>query len=159
MSQGSGEGSHSFCFNYGGHNSLNPGKLKPVLHQPFHIHNFEVSQGGSNRSLKNYAFISNAVFKNCMYAHKSLSNETIIIWDCWIRNTDVCMKTGRVFGIHCWLSVWREPCQRFFSQYRVHLLRKPMRTDLQLCDRLQTSAQACTCFFKKWQTKQGYKQH
>jgi len=21
----------------------------------------------------------------------------------------VCMKTGRVFGIHCWLSVWREP--------------------------------------------------
>jgi len=30
-------------------------------------------------------------------------------------------------------------------QYCIHLLRKPTRTDLMLCDRWQTSAQACTC--------------
>jgi len=39
--------------------------------------------------------------------HKSLRNKTIIIQDCWIGNTVVCMKVGRVFGIHYWLSVWR----------------------------------------------------
>ena len=38
---------------------------------------------GSNRSLKNYGFISDAIFKNCTHAHKSLSNEAIIIQDYW----------------------------------------------------------------------------
>ena len=33
-----------------------------------------------------------------MHAHRSLSNETIIIQDCLIRKTVVCMKKGRVFG-------------------------------------------------------------
>jgi len=66
----------------------------------------------------------------------------------------VCMKTGRVFGIHCWLSVWTEPGQ---CQYWIPLLRKPIRTDLLLCDRWQTSAQACTAS-KKWH-KQEEKKH
>jgi len=30
-------------------------------------------------------------FKTFMHAHQSLSNETIIVQDCWIRNTVVCM--------------------------------------------------------------------
>ena len=77
------------------------------------FHTFEASQGCSNWSLKNYGFISNANFKNCTHVHKSLSSKTIIIQDCWIRNTVVCIKTGRFFGIHCWLSVWREPGQWF----------------------------------------------
>ena len=69
-------------------------------------------------------------------AHESLSSETIIIHDHWIRIMVVCMNTGRVFGIHLWLSVLREPGQTFFSQYCIHLLRKPMRTDMPLCDDL-----------------------
>ena len=83
-----------------------------VLHEqrisPSLFCNFEVSWGGANRSLKNYGFIHDAIFFTCMDVHKSLSNVTIIIQDCWIRNTVVCMKTGRAFGIHCWLSVWTE---------------------------------------------------
>jgi len=53
---------------------------------PSLFHNFEVSRDGSNQSLKNYRFISDAIFK-------SLSNETIIFQDCWITNTVVCSKT------------------------------------------------------------------
>ena len=45
--------------------------------------------------------------KTCTHAHKSLSNETIIIQNCWIRNTVVCIEMRRVFSIHCWLSVNR----------------------------------------------------
>ena len=37
-------------------------------------------------------------------------------------------------------SVFEEPDQWFFSQYCVHLLWKPMTTDLLLCNRWQTSA-------------------
>jgi len=53
------------------------------------------------------------------------------------------MKTGRVFGIHMHID------SVFFSQYCIYLLRKPMRTDMLLCDRWQTSAQACTCYYKR----------
>jgi len=35
-----------------------------------------------------------------MHVHKSLSNKTLPF-------KIVYMKTGRVFGIHCWLIVWR----------------------------------------------------
>jgi len=35
--------------------------------------------------------------------------------------------------------------QWFFSRYCVYLLRKPVRTNLLLCDRWQASAQACIC--------------
>ena len=54
------------------------------------------------------------------------------------------MKTGRVFGMNCWFSIRTEPGQWFFSQCCIHLLRKPMRTDLLLCDTWQTSAQVHT---------------
>ena len=40
------------------------------------FHNFEVSWGTSNRSLKNNGFICNATFFTCTHVHKSLSNET-----------------------------------------------------------------------------------
>jgi len=38
---------------------------------PLLFHNFEVSRGGSNRSLKNYGFISYAILKKlaCMHAN------------------------------------------------------------------------------------------
>ena len=72
--------------------------------KPSLFHNFEASWGGSNQSLRNYAFISDAIFKKtCMHVR---------IQDSWIRNMVV------VFGIHC-------PGQWFFSQYCIHLLRKP----------------------------------
>ena len=87
------------------------------------------------------SLVSDAIFQKLTHVHKSLSNE-----DCWIRNTVVWIKTGRVFGVHCWLSVWRELGQWFFSRYFMHLLRKLMRIDLVLCDRWQTSAQTGTCF-------------
>ena len=41
-------------------------------------------------------------------------------------------------------SVFEQSGQWFFSQHCIHLLRKPMRTDLLLCDIWQTSAQACS---------------
>jgi len=72
-----------------------------------------------------------------------LATKQLLIQDCRIRNTVVCMKTGRAFVIHCWLGVWTKPGQRFFSQYCI--LGKPMWTDLLFCDRLHTSAQACSC--------------
>jgi len=84
------------------------------------FHNFEVSRGGSYWSLKNYVFISDTNLQNFLHVHKSFINETIIIQDCWIRNTLMCMKTERVFGIHCWLCVWRKPGQWFFSQCCIH---------------------------------------
>ena len=73
---------------------------------PSLFHNFEVSQGGSNRSLKNYDFISDTIFKICTHAHKSLSNETIIfkiaeleIWLCaWRRGDSLTFIVDSVFG-------------------------------------------------------------
>ena len=45
-------------------------------------------------------------------------------------------------------SVFEESLVNDYSanSYCIHLLRKPMRTDLLLWDRWQTSAQTCTCF-------------
>jgi len=43
---------------------------------PLISHNFGVSQGSSNRSLNNYGFISNSIFKSFTHVHKSLNNET-----------------------------------------------------------------------------------
>ena len=82
----------------------------------------------------------------------------------------VCMRTNtlamkqllfKIVELEIWLHAWRQGeslastvesmfeeslhGQWFFSQYCIHLLRKPTRTDLLLCDRWQTSAQACTC--------------
>ena len=110
---------------------------------PSLFHNFEVSQGSLNRSLNNYGFISDAILKICIHVHKSLSNETIIIQDCWIRNTVVCTKTGRVFGMHCWLSVVTEPGQWFFSQYCIHLWGSLWGQAC--CSVMVNLAQACTC--------------
>jgi len=108
---------------------------------PLLFHNFEVSRSGI-QSLKNYGFISDAIFKNCTHTHKSLSNETIIIQDCWIRNTVVNMKTRRVFGIHCWLSVWREPGNDSSDNASTEEAYEDT-----LADRWQTSALVCTCFY------------
>ena len=44
----------------------------------------------------------------------------------------VCMKTGRGFVIHRWLMFEQMPNQWNCSQYCIHLLRKPMTTDLLL---------------------------
>ena len=41
---------------------------------PLLFHNFEVSLGGSNQSLKNYGFICDAICLTCT-VHKALSNE------------------------------------------------------------------------------------
>ena len=73
-----------------------------------------------------------------------------MIQDCWIRNTFVSIKTGRVFGIHCWFSVWTDPGQWFFSQ--LILLRKPMRTDLLLCtcDSMANFSSSMHLVLKKW---------
>ena len=106
-----------------------------ALHQPITF--AQVSRGSSNRSMKNYGFISDAIFKNCMHAHKSLSNETIISQ---IRNTVVCMKSLR----HLWLMT--QGLKRAWAMILQPILhRKPVRTDLLLCDRWQTLAQACIC--------------
>ena len=51
-----------------------------ILHWAVHqliAFSLEVSQGGSNWSLKNYGFICNTIFFTCMHAYKSLSNKTI----------------------------------------------------------------------------------
>jgi len=57
---------------------------------------------------------------------------TIIIRDCWIRNTVVCMKTRRVSLATIADSVFEESLV-MVNQYCIHLLRKPMRTDFLLC--------------------------
>jgi len=43
---------------------------------PLLFHDFKVSLGCSNPSLKNYGFIYNTIFFTCTHAHKTLSNET-----------------------------------------------------------------------------------
>ena len=85
--------------------------LHCAVHQPIAFHNFEVSRGGSIWSLNNYDFINSTIFFTCTHAHKSLSNETVVIQDRWITNMVVCMKTGRVLVIYCCLSASTEPGQ------------------------------------------------
>jgi len=48
-----------------------------AVRQPIAFSNSEVSWGSLSQLLKKYGFISNAIFKTCMHAHKSLSNKTI----------------------------------------------------------------------------------
>ena len=58
---------------------------------------FEVSRGGSNWSLKNYGFLSDAIFSSRVRMHTDhLATKLIITQDCWI-------------GSWCAGSVWREP--------------------------------------------------
>jgi len=60
---------------------LQHGSVELELNPPF-----------SKSWIRHCDFISDAMFKTCLHAHKSLSNETIIIVHvCWIRNTIVCM--------------------------------------------------------------------
>ena len=73
-----------------------------ILHWGMHQH-FAYSQLWSltkhlNQSLRNCGFIYNTIFFTCTVAHKSLCNKRnlIISQDWWIRNTVVCIKTGRV---------------------------------------------------------------
>ena len=87
---------------------------------PSLFHNFQVSQGSSNQSLKNYGFISNTIFKNCRHMHKSLSNKAIIIQDCWITKNQWCAWRHGKTGINCWLCVWRAPAQLMFLQPILH---------------------------------------
>ena len=70
-----------------------------------------------------------------------------IFQDCWIRNT-LCMhgdQTDRESLFHKWLTRCLNRAWSMILQPIV--LRKPVRTDLLLCDRRQTSAQACTCYY------------
>jgi len=57
----------------------------------------------------------------------------------------VCMELWRWRICHPLLIRCLNKClgQRFFSKYCIHLLKKPVRTDLLLSDRWQTSVQAC----------------
>ena len=69
-----------------------------------------------------------ANFKNCTHVHKSLSSKTII-QDRWNRNTVVCIKTDSL------ASLSTQCLKRAWSMIStLHLLRKPIRTDLLLCD-------------------------
>ena len=101
---------------------------------PSLFHNFEVSQGSLNHSLNNYGFISDVILKICMHVHKSLSNETIIIQDCWIRNTVVCMKMESLWYLLL-IQCLNRACSITLQPILHTSLRKPMRTGLLLCDR------------------------
>ena len=45
---------------------------------PSLFHNFQVSQGSSNQSLKNYGFISNTIFKNCRRCTNHLATKQLL---------------------------------------------------------------------------------
>ena len=101
-----------------------------AVHQPiafFHVHTGQFL----NRSLKNYGFLYDAIFLP-VYACVQNTRNVNITQDCWIRNT-VGVR-GVIEEILVW-SVILEPI----------LYRKPVRGDLLLCNRWQTSAQACIC--------------
>jgi len=108
---------------------------------PLLFHNFEVSHGGSNQSLKNCGFIGDAIFFTCMHAHKPLSNKTIIILVVELEIRLCAWRQGESLSSDDWClnRAWSMIFQP------IHLLRKPMRTDLLLWDRWKTSAQAWTC--------------
>ena len=111
---------------------------------PSLFHNFEASRGGSNRSLMNYGFISDVRMYTNHLTIKQLLFKVVKL------ETQLCAwrQVESLASIVDSCSVWTEHGQWFFSQYCIHLphlLRKPIRTDLLLCDRWQTSAQACIC--------------
>jgi len=64
------------------------------MHQPSLFHNFEVSRGGLNRSLKNLGFICDALVHMRTY-HLAMKHEYIYIYtqDC-IVNMFVCIRQG-----------------------------------------------------------------
>ena len=83
-------------------------------------------------------------FSSLVHMHKALSNE--------------CNNYSRSLNLKYSWCAWRQGEtvivdsvfeQWFFGQYCIHLLKKPVRTDLLLCDRWQISAQACTCCQEK----------
>ena len=114
---------------------------------PLLFYNFEVSQSTSNQSLKSCGFICDTIFFTCTLHTNHLA--TKCAQDCaelkvWL----VCMETCRERLCHPLLTraVFEQSLVNdAFSQYCIHLLRKPVRGDLLFCDRWQTSAQTCTC--------------
>ena len=68
-------------------------------------------------------------FFMCTHVHKLWN--VIVNQDCWIRIQKVCRESLKRARSSHW----------FFNQYYIHLLRKPVRRDLLLCDRWQT----CIC--------------
>jgi len=76
---------------------------------------FEVTLEDSNRSLKNYAFLYDAIFLH-VYACAQITYQrnVIITQDCWIRNTvgelGVFEETLRFFSQYCIGSLWGETC-------------------------------------------------
>ena len=76
------------------HNDFHTKQQHVTFTSPSLFHNFEVWQSG---------FISDAIFKDQPMCKNHWATKQWLL----IRNMVVCMKTGRVFGIHCWLSVWR----------------------------------------------------
>ena len=111
---------------------------------PSLFHNFEVSWGSSNWSLLNYGVIYTAIsliiVRMCT---KHLAMKRNHYPSLEIRS--VCMEMGSClsgFVNPHWLSAGT---QWFFSPYCIHLLRKPVKTNvLLLCERWQTSPQTCT---------------
>ena len=65
---------------------------------------FTASRGSSNQSLKNYGFINNTIFKTSMHTHKRLAIKQLLF-----KIAELCAWRQGKSGIHCWLSVWREP--------------------------------------------------
>ena len=115
-----------------------------AVHQPIAFHNFEVSRGGLNLLVKNYGFINNTIFKNLRMCTNHLATKQLLfqiveleIRLCaWRQGESLASIVDSVFG--------ESLVNDSSADTALHLLRKPMRTDLLLCD--GTSAQACTCF-------------
>jgi len=51
------------------------------VHQPITFHNFELSWGSSNRSLNNYSFISDAIFKICKHRLSGQFRDLTLTWN------------------------------------------------------------------------------
>ena len=67
-----------------------------------------------------------------MYVHKALSSKMwLLLKECWIRTIVACVHKDRE---SCSPSVWTEPAWSMILQpiRRIHLLQKPVRTDLLL---------------------------
>ena len=77
---------------------------------PLLFSRFEVTRGDSNRSLKNYGFLCDAIFSSRVRMHTNhLARNVIIMQDCWIGNT---VGVRGVFEESLW----------FFSQYCIESL-------------------------------------
>ena len=105
--------------------------------RPSFFSRFEVSGGGSNRSLKNYGFLSDAIFSSRarMCTNHLEMKCNFITQDCWIGNT-----VG-VQGVSEESLVW--------SMILQPVLHTSIYTEEacenRLCNRWQTSTQACIC--------------